>query len=51
VTVLEGSVVIGATEGETTFGTGETFYIKKGAEISMKTNLKTKVINVCYQTP
>jgi uncharacterized cupin superfamily protein len=51
VTVLEGSVVIGATEGETTFGTGETFYIKKGAEISMKTNLKTKMINVCYQTP
>ena len=51
VTVLEGSVVIGATEGEATFGTGETFYIKKGAEISMKTDLKTKMINACYQTP
>ena len=51
VTVLEGYVVIGATDGETTFGTGETFYIKKGAEISMKTNPKTKMINVCYQTP
>ena len=51
VTVLEGTVVISGAEGKSTFKVGETFYIKKDSEISMETGLKTKMINVCYQTP
>ena len=51
VTVLEGTVGISGAEGKSTFRAGETFYIKMGSEISMKTGLKTKMINVCYQTP
>ena len=53
VTILEGAIEIGSSDGTATFETGETFYIKKDSEISMKTpaDVKTKMINVCYQAP
>ena len=51
VTILEGAIEIGSSDGTTNFKTGETFYIKKDSEISMKADVKTKMINVCYQAP
>ena len=51
VTILEGAIEIGSSDGTATFETGETFYIKKDSEISMKADVKTKMINVCYQAP
>ena len=50
-TILEGAIEIGSSDGTATFETGETFYIKKDSEISMKADVKTKMINVCYQAP
>ena len=51
VTILDGAIEIGSSDGTATFETGETFYIKKDSEVSMKADVKTKMINVCYQAP
>ena len=51
VTVLEGTIVISDAEGKSTFKAGDTFYVKKDSEVSIKTDFKTKMINVSYQMP